>query len=175
MNELQIRSLVDDLVAAWNSRDMGRFLELLDESVVWEDPAMLFGPAKGRAGVRAFSESILRAFPDFAYRIREPICVSQSGTRCAVPWEIQATHTGYFDTLGLAPTMQTITMRGVDLLEIQNMKVTRIETLFNVLPAFQLALRLRPLSKGSLLIKLAVWLQRSRAFWLRLTTSRRQL
>lgn len=174
MNETEIRLLVDDLVGAWNSRDLGPLLGLLDEDVVWSDPAMLFGPAKGRAAVRKFSESVFKAFPDFSYRVREPICVAQSGNRCAVPWEVTATHTGYFDHLGFAPTNQTITMRGVDILDFSGAKVTRIETYFDVVPAAAQALRLKPLAECGVARTTIVWLQRSRAFWLRLTTKRRE-
>lgn len=167
MREPQIQSIVDSLVGAWNDRDLDRFMGHLDEAVVWDDPAMLSGPAEGRSAVRAFSESVLRAFPDFTYRIRGPICVAQSGTRCAIPWEIRATHTGRFDPFGFAPTGQAITLHGVDLIEIEGMKVTRMETTFSLLPALEQALRLRPLSKSYLTMRLVVWLQRLRAYWLR--------
>jgi len=170
MNETAIRSLVDDLVSAWNDRDIDRFISHLDESVIWEDPAMLLGPVIGRSAVREFSESILRAFPDFSYRIREPICVAQSGSRCVVPWEITATHTGYFDVLGFAPTQQVVTMRGVDVLELTDIKVTKIETLFNVLPAVEQALRLKPFAESGVSRVAILWLQRCRAYWLRRTT-----
>jgi len=170
MNEPRIRSIVDGLVRAWNERDLDRLLSFLDEAVVWDDPAMLFGPAQGHRAVREFSESVLRAFPDFTYRIREPICVAESGTRCAIPWEIRATHTGHLDILGLAPTRQSITMQGVDLLEIEGAKVTRIETTFNVIPALEQALRLGPLCKSRSMMKVVAWLQRCRAYWLRRTT-----
>jgi steroid delta-isomerase-like uncharacterized protein len=173
VNETEIRSLVDDLVSAWNSRDLERFLGRLDEDVVWSDPAMLYGPATGKPAVREFGEDILRAFPDFLYRVREPICVAQSGSRCAVPWEIKATHSGRFDHLGFAPTNQTVTMRGVDVLEFVSIKVTRIETYFDVVPAAAQVLRLRPLAECGVASAIIVWLQRSRAFWLRLTTRRR--
>ncbi len=174
MNETDIRLLVNDLVRAWNDRDLERLLGLLDENVIWGDPAMLYGPARGRAAVRKFSESVLKAFPDFSYRVREPICVAQSGTRCAVPWEIKATHTGRFDHLGFAPTNQAVTMRGVDVLEFVGTKVTRIETYFDVVPAAAQVLRLKPLAECGVARTTIVWMQRSRAFWLRLTTRRRE-
>ena len=174
MNEAEIRALVDGMVSAWNSRDLGRFLGYLEEGVVWDDPAMLDGPAVGQAAVRAFSESILQAFPDFSYRVREPICIAQSGTRCVVPWEITATHTGHFRPLGLAPTRQVIRMQGIDVLELDAGRVTRIDTLFNVLPAVEQALRIKfPLRSGPGRIVL-VWLQRCRAWWLRHTTKVKQ-
>jgi len=170
MNDTEVRSLVNDLVNAWNDRDMDRFASHLDEDVVWNDPAMLYGPAEGRAAVRKFSESVLRAFPDFSYRVREPICIAQSGSRCVVPWEIRATHTGRLDHLGFAPTNQVITMCGVDVLEMTDAKVARIETYFDVVPAAAQALRLKPFAECGAARTIVMWLQRSRACWLRLTT-----
>lgn len=167
MNETLIRSLVDDLVKAWNNRDLDRFIGQLDEAVVWNDPAMLYGPIVGRVAVRKFSESILKAFPDFSYRIREPICVAPSGERVAIPWQIVATHTGRFDPLGFAPTGQTITMRGVDVLDLTDMKVTRIDTFFDPLGATEQALRLKRFPGGRISKVLVIWLQRCRAYWLR--------
>jgi predicted ester cyclase len=170
MNEAEIRALVDDLVRAWADRDLARFMGHLDEGVVWDDPAMLYGPAKGRAAVRRFAESVLRAFPDFSYRVREPVCIAPTGARCAIPWEITATHTGFFDYLGFAPTGQAVTMQGVDLLDFAGAKVVRIETHFNALPAAEQALRLTPLAESNLARTALRWLQRCRAWWLRRTT-----
>jgi len=170
MNETVIRSLVDDLICAWNARDLDRLIGYLDESVIWDDPAMLYGPAIGRQAVRKFSESILKAFPDFSYYIREPICIAASGERCIIPWEITATHTGYFDPPGFAPTNQVIRMQGVDVLQVANGKVTRIDTLFNVMSAAEQALRLKPFSKRGIKKMIILWSQRGRAYWLRHTT-----
>jgi len=170
MSEAEVRRAVNGMVAAWEARDLDGFLSHLAEGVVWDDPAMLDGPAVGHTSVRAFSESLLRAFPDFTYRVREPICVAQSGNRCVVPWEIRATHTGVFEPFGLAPTGQVIVMEGVDVLELDGGTVTRIDTLFNVLPAVEQALGLKILSKGGSMRRVAVWLQRWRAYWLRRRT-----
>lgn len=170
MNETAIRLLVDDLVSAWNDRDIDRFISHFDESVIWDDCAMLLGPAIGRSAVREFSENTLRAFPDFSIRIREPICIAQSGSRFVIPWEITATHTGYFYPLGLAPTHQVVKMLGVDVVDIKDMKITRIETYFNVMPALEQALRLKPLAKSRISQVIIVWIQRCWAYWLRRTT-----
>jgi len=170
MNETAIRSLVDDVVRAWNARDLDRFISHLDESVIWDDPAMLYGPAIGCIAVRVFSESILKAFPDFSYCIRGPICIAPSGELCVIPWEITATHTGYFDPPGFAPTNQVIKVQGVDLLQLANMKVTRIDTLFNVWLAAEHALRLKPFPERGIGKMIILWLQRCRAYWLRRTS-----
>ena len=61
-------------------------------------------------------------------------------------------------------------MQGVDILEMKGAKVTRIDTLFNVVPAVEQALRLKPLSKSCFARIVVLWLQRCRAYWLRRTT-----
>ena len=164
MKEAEILLLMDQVVAAWNRRDLDAFLGNLDEAVTWSDPAMLVGPAAGKAAVREFCENVLRAFPDFAMQIREPICLSPSGERCAVPWRVTATHSGRFDPFGFAPTNQRITMEGVDLIEFSEAKITRIETHFNVIPAMEQALRLRPFPRRGLKKALLVAAQRALAW-----------
>ena len=172
MDETAIRKLVDGLISAWNDRDIDRMLSYLDESVIWDDPAMLVGPAKGKRAVLEFSKNILQAFPDFSFRIRAPVCIARSGDYCTIPWEITATHTGPFGPLGLAPTNQTIKMLGVDFVEIKDAKIARIETYFNVMPALEQALRLKPLRKSSVGLAIMIWIQRWLAFWLRRATNK---
>ena len=174
MTEVEIRTLIDQFMGAWNRRDLDTLMNYLDDSVIWNDPAMLYGPAVGKEAVREFCENILKAFPDFSYRIREPICVSHSGERCAIPWEITATHLGRFDPLGFAPTNQRITMQGVDPIELAGNKLTRIDTLFNVVPAGEQALRLRPFPRKGIKKVIIVKLQSARAWWLRHNTPREQ-
>ena len=164
MTEAEALARIEEVVGAWNRRDLDAFIGFLDESVTWSDPAMLYGPAVGKAAVREFCENLLRAFPDFAMRIRGPICVSASGERCAVPWRITATHSGRFDPVGFAPTNQTITMEGVDLIEFSGTKIRTIETLFDVLPATEQALRLKPFPKKGFKKVLVVGLQRALAW-----------
>ena len=174
MSETDVRALVYGIVEAWNARDLGRLLSYLATGVVWDDPAMLGEPTVGHDAVRVFSERLLRAFPDFSYRIREPICVSESGTRCVVPWEIRSTHAGHFEPYGFAPTGQVIRIQGVDVLELESGKVTRIETVFDTMSALEQALRLKPLSKSRFARIVAVGLQKGRASWLRLTAKSRK-
>lgn len=170
MTEADVRSLIELFMGAWNRRDLDAFMGFLDESVIWSDPAMLYGPAVGKAAVREFCENILEAFPDFTYRIREPICVSRSCERCAIPWEISATHLGCFDPPGFAPTNQRITMEGVDLIELAGNRLTRIDTLFSVMPAAEQVLRLKPFPRKGIKKAIIVKFQRARAWWLRRST-----
>jgi predicted ester cyclase len=124
-------------------------------------------PAVGREAVREFSESVLRAFPDFRYTIRYPMCFAADGSRCAVPWLITATNLGPLDPPGFGPTGKRTEFHGVDLLEFQGRKVKRIDTYFDATkPAEQLLSLTRP-QPGSRLERVLVRLQRIRAAWLR--------
>ena len=167
MSAEEVSAIVEAMAVAWNDRDLDAYLLYLTDDVVWNDPAMA-QPARGREEVRSFSESVLRAFPDFRYTIRAPICVAGDGTRCAVPWKIDGTHSAPLEPPGYGPTGRKAVFEGVDLLEFHGGQVCRIDTYFDVLvPAEQLlALRLRP-EPGGWCERSAVSAQRLRAAWLR--------
>jgi len=167
MDAIKLEKRVRSMVDAWNSQVIDTYLGFLTDDVVWTDPAMP-APCEGREAVAEFSRSVLRAFPDFHYSIRGPICTSADGQHCAVPWRIVATHTKTFDPPGYAPTGRSATFEGVDLLTFTGEKVSRIETLFDVLdPAEQLlSLRIRP-RVGTIRGRMTVFLQRLLAAWLR--------
>jgi len=159
------------LLDAWNARDLTRYVGMLTEDVEWYDPAMPLPPARGRAAVRAFSEAILRAFPDFRYEVLGPLCVSADGTHCAVHWRITATHTAPLVPPGYAPTGRTMRQEGIDLLEFRGNQVARILTCFDVIAAAEqmtgVTLRAAP---GSPRERLMVFVQRLVAAWARRST-----
>lgn len=167
MEPQDVPSFVERMAAAWNDRDSDGYLSLLTDDVVWDDPAMQ-APAVGRDAVRSFSETVLRAFPDFHYAIRPPICVAPDGSRCAVPWKITATHLEPMDPPGFGPTGRRVEFEGVDLMEFRGDQVSRIDTLFNMWPPAEqlLGMRLKP-EPGSWRERMVVALQRVRAAWLR--------
>jgi ketosteroid isomerase-like protein len=159
------------LLDAWNARDLIRYVGMLAEDVEWYDPAMPQPPARGRAAVQAFSESVLRAFPDFKYEVLGPLCFSADGNWCAVHWRITATHTAPLTPPGFAPTGRQLRQEGIDLLEIRGTQVTRILTCFDVIAAAEqvmgVTLRAAP---GSLRERLMVLAQRPVAAWARRST-----
>ncbi len=157
MGSEELEALVERMAAAWNGGDLDSFVSYLTEDVVWDDPAMS-APAVGCEAVRAFGESVLRAFPDFRYAVRQPICTAPDGSRCAVPWTITATNLARLTPPGFAPTGRSVEFSGVDLLEIRGRRVKRIDTYFDVLrPAEQLlSVHLRP-APGGLRQRLLVW------------------
>ena len=168
MSELRAEEIVKELLAAWNARDLDGLVALLAEDVEWYDPAMTDPPARGKEAVKAFSESVLEAFPDFTFEMVPPLCSSSDGSRCAFRWRITATHSRPLRPMGYAPTNRTATMEGVDVLEIRDGKVAAILTAFDPLPAAEqlLGMKLRP-AMGTFRGWMAVALQRLLAFFAR--------
>lgn len=149
------------LIDAWNARELARFLDLLAEDVTWYDPAMPAPPARGRAEVARFAESVLRAFPDFRYELRAPVYLSPDHASCVVPWRITATHTASLTPPGYAPTHRRMVVDGLDQLDMNDGKVIRILTYFDILGAAEQLLdaTLRP-QAGSVFQRATVGVQR---------------
>jgi ketosteroid isomerase-like protein len=160
--------LVADILDAWNARDFDGLVGLLAPDVEWYDLGMAHPPARGREAVRAFSASVIAAFPDFRFEVIPPLCFAPDGTRCAVHWSITATHTGVLSPPGLAPTNRRAQFTGVDLVDIKDGQVARILSLFDPLAAGEqlLGIPLRPPS-GSIRERLSVRAQRLMAFVIR--------
>lgn len=173
MNRADVINRVDALVVAWNAQDVETFVSLLTDDIWWHDLGMPTPPIIGRTAVREFVESVLRAFPDMRYEIRNPVCVSEDGTSCVVPWVINATNTGYLTPPGFAPTGRRVRLEGLDYLTFRDGLVARIETRFDPAePIEQLfGLRLRP-RPGSMRERAVVLLQRVRAAWIRRRNNR---
>jgi steroid delta-isomerase-like uncharacterized protein len=161
-------AIVTAVLDAWNERDLDRFTALLTEDVYWHDLGMLHPPAVGRDAVLRFSEIVLRAFPDFSYEIRHPICVAEDGSRCVVPWTITATNAGPMDPPGLAPTGRRVRFSGLDYMEFRDGLVARIETRFDPAEVLEqlLGFGVRP-PAGSWKEGCLVWVQRLVAAWVR--------
>ncbi|MDO8545396.1 MAG: nuclear transport factor 2 family protein [Opitutaceae bacterium] len=164
----QVPALVEAVLRAWNARDLDAFTALLTPDVYWHDLGMPSPPAVGREAVRRFSESILRAFPDFRYEIRHPICIAEDGSCCVIPWTITATNTGPLNPPGFAPTGRRVHFHGLDYFKFRDNLVAHIETRFDPAePVEQMfGLRVRPLP-GSLKERCFVWFQRAQAAWIR--------
>src|ERR1700736_1169635 len=77
---------------AWNTQDLDGVVALVDENIVYEDPAMLGEPIRGRAQFRAFVEMFFSAFPDALFEQSEwPIYLATEGVGIAAPWRVTGT------------------------------------------------------------------------------------
>jgi steroid delta-isomerase-like uncharacterized protein len=168
MGEANARML-EELIAAWNARDLDRVMDMMTEDAVWSDPAMP-APAQGKNAIRAFANAVLFAFPDFEISLRGPVCVSLDGTSCALPWRIKATHLHPL-VPGYGPTNRTACFDGVDYIQLRDNRVARVETYGDMLTAASqlLGIRLRPRS-GSIAERMLIRGQRMIAAIVRLLT-----
>ena len=96
-----------------NRRDLDAVAELQHPDVV--DDFIVLRPARGRAEVRAFFESLFTAFPDFRLEIEQ---VTASGDRAVVQWRSSGTFTGGpFE--GIQPNGKRVDLRGVDCMQFE--------------------------------------------------------
>ncbi len=170
MRSSSVEATVRALLDAWNARDLDAFTAMMTPDVYWHDLGMPAPPAVGRDAVRRFSEAALRAFPDFRYEIRAPICVAEDGLSCLVPWTISATNLGRLDPPGFAPAGRGVHFDGLDYFQFRDGLVARLETRFDPADPIEqlMGIRLRP-SPGSLRERTLVSLQRVVAWWRRRT------
>lgn len=168
MTRAETAGIVAAMLKAWDARDLDAFVAFLTPDVVWHDLGMPDPPAVGRDAVRRFSASLLRAFPDFAYEVRGPLCIAEDGGSCLVPWTITASHTGPFDPPGFAPTGRSVRFSGFDYIVFRDGLIARIETRFDPAEAMEqlVGVRVRP-RPGSWLERGVVWIQRAVAARLR--------
>ncbi len=168
MPHAEITQRVTAMLRAWDARDIDCFLSFMTPDVYWHDLGMPFPPAVGQAAVRQFSETVVKAFPDFQCKLRGPICVAEDGSSCVVPWTISATNLGPFDPPGFAPTGRAVCFSGLDYIVFRDGLIARIETRFDPAEVVEQmsGLRLRP-APGSKLGRCFVLLQRVGAAILR--------
>lgn len=169
----EVAARAENLLAAWNARDLDAFVAQLAPQVYWHDLGMPYPPAIGRDAVRAFAEAVLHAFPDFRYTIRGAICVGTDATSCVVPFLITATNVNPLTPPGYAPTGRTVRIEGLDYLRFDAQYITSIETRFDVIATLEqlLGWSLRP-PRGSGREAATVRLQRLLAWWVRRRDSR---
>jgi steroid delta-isomerase-like uncharacterized protein len=166
--------ILEDLITAWNARELDRVMDMVTEDAVWDDPAMP-APAHGKDAIRAFANALLFAFPDFEISLRGPVCVSLDGTTCALPWRIKATHVHPL-VPGYAPTNRTACFDGIDYIQLRKNRIAYVQTYGNMLTAASqlLGIRLKP-RPGSVAERMLVLGQRMIAAIVRVFTPKSDL
>jgi deazaflavin-dependent oxidoreductase (nitroreductase family)/steroid delta-isomerase-like uncharacterized protein len=168
-----VRAFAERYAEAWNSHEVERVLALLDEDVVWDDPAMLAErPLRDRRRIREFIESFFRAFPDaeFGPGPEGAEIYAAGGGGFALPWRVTGTMAGPLEPPGFAPTGRSFEVEGVDLWEFRDGRLSRIRTVYDLLDwSRQIGVLPDPAGPAT---RLVVPLQRLRAFLSRRTPRR---
>jgi steroid delta-isomerase-like uncharacterized protein len=106
--------------AAWSTADAAEELaDLFTDDCVYEDVSAGVH-LQGKEQLRQFYELSRAAFPDFALTLSASVTAED---RASVEWTMHATHQG--ELLGIAPTGQAVTLRGISFLELRGDKVAR--------------------------------------------------
>jgi steroid delta-isomerase-like uncharacterized protein len=125
------RDFAERWVAAWNSHDAQRILDLCTPDIVWIDPA-LPEPSRGREEARTFIDSTWRAFPDLVFTpVGEPY-VQLEGHDAALLWDVTGTMTGPMEPPGFAPTGARIKGRGMDLYGFEGELLAEYTTVYDL-------------------------------------------
>ena len=109
-------------IAAWNSHDVERVLDVFTEDVVYEDVA--FGVVNhGAAELRAFAAANFAAVPDFRVELVES---SVKGGRGTIEWMLSGTDVGLFKT------GKRFSVRGVAVIELDGHRISRNSDFFDL-------------------------------------------
>lgn len=114
------KAVLTAYIEAWNRRDYATFDELLASDGVQEDLAVGFR-GQGAAQVEGFMREILKAEPDFVWKVTNVI---ESGDTVVAEWTWTATHTGDSPIGRVAG--KHITGRGASVAVIKNGRIQRL-------------------------------------------------
>lgn len=114
-------SSTEAVVRCWTENVWNGRLDLIDEVFASQvrDHNPLPGQAPGRDGQRQVIELFRSAFPDLFVTAHDVIV---SGQSAAVRWSASGTHRG--EVLGVAPTGRQVTLRGIDIVRVDDGRIT---------------------------------------------------
>jgi steroid delta-isomerase-like uncharacterized protein len=126
-----VEKFVERWLAAWNSHQSGRVLELMANDIVYDDSGRP-ETMRGHAQVHDFLEFCWRAFPDFTVEAVGAPLVASDGTRAAFWWRCRMTNTGPIDPPGIPATGKLVAYEGADFHEYRDGKVARLRIVFDM-------------------------------------------
>jgi steroid delta-isomerase-like uncharacterized protein len=119
-------------LAAWNSHEPERLLELMTEDVVYEDSAWP-ETMHGHSDVRAFLDWAWRAMPDVTFEVVEGPYLMPGQPKAAFYWKGTGTLTGPLDPPGFAPTGARAEFYGADFHEYRDGRVAHLRIVFDMM------------------------------------------
>ena len=126
MNTNEVEKLNDQVVEAWNEHDAEKFLNLLDETIVW---SINKGPEtfKGKQKVKEYFDGWKKAFPDLKLNVKNRIV---SGDQISVEYEFTGTHKGALRTRPDMPeinaTNKKVSSYGCYNARVKNGRITEV-------------------------------------------------
>lgn len=107
-----IHQLVQELIDAWNTRDVDRVAALYAAEYVGTDIGEA-QPQLGQQGVRQTLRRYLQAFPDLHFDLNQTIV---DGNQAALCWTARGIHGG--SLMNIPPTGRTIAIQGISVITV---------------------------------------------------------
>jgi steroid delta-isomerase-like uncharacterized protein len=150
-----VEELVERWLAAVNSRQPERLLELMTDDVVYDDSGWPH-TMRGHAQVREFVDFLWRAFPDLTFEAVGRPLVASDGPRAAFWWRGHGTNSGPIDPPAIPATGKLVEFEGADFHEYRDGRIARLRIVFDMADVSrQLGLLPGPGSRGERAIVLA--------------------
>ncbi len=112
-------------LAAWNARDAALLTAAFADGGTYQDPAT--GGPLGTAALAQYASGLWSTYPDLTF---EDNGMRECGPgRVVLPWTMRGTNLGPFR--GLPPTGATFALPGVDLIQVSDTGVVRVEGFFD--------------------------------------------
>lgn len=112
-------TVVNQLIAAWNSHDMEQLVALYAPEYEGDDIAQSL-PQRGLDEVRQSLGHYLQAFPDIHFTMED---VLMQGNCVSLVWKAEGTHYGML--MNIPPTGKKVAIKGVSILTIHGGKIAR--------------------------------------------------
>jgi steroid delta-isomerase-like uncharacterized protein len=126
------REFVPRWLAAWNSHQADRVLELLTDDVEVRDDSWPKA-MHGHGDVREFLEALWRAVPDMTFELLQGPYVIPGEPRASFHWRGSGTFTGRMDPPGFAPTGRRWEVDGVDFQEYRDERIAKLRVIFDLM------------------------------------------
>ena len=127
-----IREFVPRWLAAWNSHEPDRVLELLTDDVEIRDDSWP-KTMHGHDDVREFLQALWRAVPDMTFELLDGPYVIPGEPRASFHWRGSGTFTGRMDPPGFAPTGRRWEVDGVDFQEYRDGRIAKLRVIFDLM------------------------------------------
>jgi steroid delta-isomerase-like uncharacterized protein len=119
--------------AAWNQRDLATALDVISETVEWQDPSLPV-PITDHHSAADFFTAAWTGFPNMAFHpVGEPL-VDAANNRVTQEWRMAGTHTGEGFPPGVPPTGRAFDVTGMDVWEVDETgKAVSVHAYWNTL------------------------------------------
>jgi steroid delta-isomerase-like uncharacterized protein len=137
LTERQMREKIDELLTAWNARDIAALTAHFTEDMLWSDPGTP-EPLMGRKAIAAHLADWFTMLPDFHLDEEEfQVFTDAKNSRAITTWCSTGTNKGGSKETGMPASGKHVTLRGATRVHFREDKVCEYEFHFDMLGFLQ--------------------------------------